>query len=185
MDEETIKRISDAVTKAKVKTNAKARGRVDIGKMARQLGFALFSTNALPAEVVGVMYLNLTGKFSKDLGSTKLIALNKAFDELHQRFAIAHELGHYFLHESNCTEEDWEHAYAMTQDYEEGIEKEACRFAAMLLMEKKSFIESYEVLKKDIDNEEVDIIEKLSLQFGAPQSAVKRRMSELGLAYAA
>ena len=180
-DKQKITEINDAVIKTKQKANMNARGRIDIGKMARQLGFVLLSTAALPSDIIGVMYLNLTGRFSQDLGSKKMIALNKAFDTLHQRFAIAHEIGHYVMHETNRIDADWEHAYAMTQDDEEGIEGEANRFAAILLMEKRSFIDEFEKLSKNPDNETSDIIESLSLKFGAPQSAVRRRIDELEL----
>jgi len=181
--QDKLQMIRENVIKAKEKSNAPARGPVDVVKMAKQLGFAVLSTPAFPTEIVGVMYLNLTGKFSKDLGSKKLIALNENYDKKHQRFAIAHEVGHFFMHDNDCKEDDWEHAYTMTQDNEEGIEGEACRFAAMLLMEEKSFKKSFDELKLDNENEEIDIIEKLSNEFGAPQSSVKRRINELGLSY--
>lgn len=181
--QDKLQMIRENVIKAKEKSNAPARGPVDVVAMAKQLGFAVLSTPALPTEIIGVMYLNLTGQFSQDLGSRKLIALNENFDDKHQRFAIAHEIGHFFMHDNDCKEDDWEHAYTMTQDDEKGIEGEACRFAAMLLMEERSFRQSFNELKKDNNNEAIDIIEKLSNKFKAPQSSVKRRISELKMSY--
>ena len=96
LGEELIKKIQKKVEEAKIEANAKARGYVDVESMARQLGFARIDTGVLPANIIAVMYLNLTGKFSVDIGSKKLIATNNSYDEFHQRFAIAHELGHYF-----------------------------------------------------------------------------------------
>lgn len=196
MEPVVLEKITNAVEEAKIETNAKARGYVDVESMVHQLGFARINTDVLPANIVAVMYLNLTGKFSIDIGSKKLIATNKVYDEFHQRFAIAHELGHFFIHaREKCHEDNWEHpayaqfqddgdylAYAMTKDNEEKIEAEANRFAAILLMEEKSFTEALEEAKSKPGAEKIDIIEILSEKFGAPKSAVKRRVEELGLA---
>ena len=102
------------------------------------------------------------------------------YDEQHQRFAIAHELGHYFMHLDYCMDKE-NPVFLQTKDDEHGIEAEACKFAAMLLMDKDKFIEAYKSIKEVKKKRTMDVIRELSQRFVSPQSAVKRRIIELGI----
>lgn len=73
---------------------------------------------------------------------TSYIAVNDKESSVRQRFTIAHELGHYFLHTTKQTFVDFRHN-------DENVirnpkERQANQFAAALLMPKK-------VLQKDIE----------------------------------
>lgn len=88
-------------------------------------------------------------------------------------FTVAHELGHYFLHEDKDTDVFLrEQILNLTEESREN-EKEANWFAASLLMPEK-LIEKYYLLTKDID--------VLSTLFGVSPTAVYYRLKNLHLA---
>jgi Zn-dependent peptidase ImmA (M78 family) len=86
---------------------------------------------------------------------------------LRDRFTVAHELGHYFLHSDQGAEPIIAYRRGSTR-----IEWEANWFAAALLMPKHAF----EVACKETGN-----ITRIALQFGVSQEAAKVRKDALGL----
>ena len=157
----------------------------DVLKMARQLGFAVRDFYRLPANVIGFMFLKMDDKMKKLVNSEMLIGLNAQADEAHKRFAAAHEIGHYIMHYDICRDKE-NPVFFQTKDDEHGIEAEACKFAAMLLMDKEAFRQNYTELRQSAPNKdsyesELYCIRRLSDIFKAPQASVRRRIQELNL----
>ena len=176
-----IKEIQDYVDEAMMQTDMDSDYWVDVEAMARRLGFAVrrLVFKDIP-EVIGMMVINdLSDKMKRQTGAKKLIALNSEYDEPHLRFAIAHEIGHYFMHKPDCLDGTNPVYFTQIKDNEEGIEEEACRFAAMLLMDKRQFKNAYEKLKAFSEMREIDVIRDLSKLFIVPQKAVQRRIQEI------
>ena len=171
--------IQEAVNAALIEASMEPHVPFDIKKMAEQLGFAVRNFYRIPAHIIGIMFLQMDEKMSKMVNAERLIGLNPQYDLPHQRFAIAHELGHYQMHQEQCMHED-NPVFFQTKDDEIGIEQEACKFAAFILMDKNQFSKAYNALKAK-QCEPIEIIRSLSKQFVAPQSSVVRRIKELRL----
>lgn len=110
-----------------------------------------------------------------------VIAVNPAHHINRQRFTIAHELGHYFLHEGleEHVDQNFRIAWRNADSSKaiNWIEIQANRFAAELLMP-TSF------LKRDLDS--LDKIEKrtvalLARKYVVSPEAMKIRLSQLGI----
>lgn len=180
LDKETVNRIQGFVDDAMMQTDAIPQPAVNVEKMAKTLGFAVRRLVLNLPNVIGLMVIDaMDEQMKKKAGSDKLIALNNRYDEPHLRFAIAHEIGHYFMHNSECKKGTNPVYFTQIEDNEEGIEEEACRFAAMLLMDKAKFQEAYENLKSNRALREIDVIRELAQLFAVPQKAVQRRIGEL------
>ncbi len=172
-EEDIQKKVDDALIEANIFPDIP----LNIKAMAQQLGFAIREFKTLPANVIGCMFLKMEPRMAQLVKSNKLIGLNASSDEYHKRFAIAHEIGHYIMHYDFCKDKE-NPVFLQVRDNEKGIEAEACKFAAMLLMNRKDFSKAYH----EIENlEEIDIIRQLSKKFQAPQASVRRRIEELKL----
>lgn len=179
-DDIDINKIQLAVDNAFIDTNTEPSAPVDIIAIAKRLGFTIHEFATFPSDVVGAMFLTLSEKLRKLVPSSKLIGLNKNYDLAHKRFAVAHELGHYFLHKDRCLN-GANPVFFHTKDDENGIEAEACKFAALILMDKRIFKKMYSDMKLNDKNRDIDIIRTLSKKFNVPQKAIQRRITELGL----
>lgn len=178
-----ITKIQDAVDRALIEADITDCKPVDIELMAKKIGFVVkrIQFRSISSKIQGLMLLDsMPGDMQKKIGSNKLILLNSEYDVKHQRFVVAHELGHYYLHRDECKNKK-NPVFAQIEDDEIGIEAEACRFAAMILMDEKIFSSAYKELKNNSENREIEIIRNLSAQFEVPQMAVKRRIAELNL----
>lgn len=104
-----------------------------------------------------------------------LIGVNSEESPLGQRFTIAHELGHFFLHKSKDAFVDHRHR-GFAKDEKE---KEANVFAAAFLMPRKKITAD---IKELISNgiSEVEI-ESLSKKYEVSQEAMTYRLINLGL----
>ena len=113
---------------------------------------------------------NVSGVFSR-----KDQEIYVAADESPNRkaFTVAHELGHYFLHEDKQTDVFLREQILNITEESRETEKEANWFAAALLMPEK-LIKKYYDLTKDIDI--------LATIFGVSPTAVYFRLKNLGLA---
>lgn len=178
--------IQKTVDNALIDTDVFRLDPVDVIGMARKLGFAVegFSLNNFPRELIAFM---LTKGFDEELKrhckAEKLIALRRDYSIEQKRFAVACELGHYFLHE-DCFGETHPVFVSPPQDgnyVEDWKDEEARKFADFLLMDERTFREGFADLKQDPENREIDIIRKLAKVFAVPQKAVERRIKELGL----
>ena len=101
---------------------------------------------------------------------TKTIYLNQEHSATRNLFTVAHELGHYTLHQGSQNRFDDKHKY---NKEEQEREQEANNFAGELLMPQYKFLEMY---KKFAGN-----INKLADIFGVSQRAIEVRAFNLGL----
>lgn len=113
--------------------------------------------------------LSVSGAYDK-----KEKAILIASDEPAERieFTIAHELGHFFLHEKKQTDIFYRKQMFHLNDENKEEEKEANWFAASLLMPKKSVFDYYPVAPD---------LETLSTLFGVSITAVYYRLKNLGI----
>ena len=154
-------------------------------KVANKLNFHYGdSLSLLVKRLGGEISIGNTGKEDAESGS---ILINKKakfkifisqFTSIERdRFTIAHELGHLFLHYPNIREKMEENSifratrYVDTNDKQQQVaEREANWFAASLLMPQERFTEIYKQGEK-----------KAEIEFQVSTSAVRIRAKSLGL----
>jgi Zn-dependent peptidase ImmA (M78 family) len=144
---------------------------VPVEKLVKKLGLLLVP---LPAddEISGAIIRN---------GKEVVIAVNPAHHTNRQRFTVAHELGHYFLHEGLEKHVDQNFRVAW-RDAESSkavnwTEIQANRFAAELLMPTRFMV-------KDIDSLEAinaHTVALLARKYVVSPDAMKIRLSQLGI----
>jgi Zn-dependent peptidase ImmA (M78 family) len=123
----------------------------------------------------------LSGMIATQGGHT-VIGINSSQSKNRQRFTLAHEIGHYVLHNYNMhvdrsfviRNRDSKSSMAIDPD-----EIEANRFAAELLMPK-------DLLESDLDEFDVDIedagtIRHMAERYGVSEQAMTLRLVNLGL----
>lgn len=109
-----------------------------------------------------------------------LIGVNSEEAAVRQRFTIAHELGHYFLHPQKDAFVDYRKHKDSKKDAVTTIkERQANMFAAALLMPRKNLIKDFKNVAKGLSDEEVTII--LSKRYEVSDDAMKFRLKNLGL----
>jgi Zn-dependent peptidase ImmA (M78 family) len=126
------------------------RAPIPVDKIAKEIGIQI-KLDKVDAD--------LSGFIVRDKGKRALIGANKSHHPNRQRFTIAHELGHYFLHAGHTVHLD-EGRLAYTVNLrnsdsskgEDNDEREANLFAAELLMPAK-------FLRQDLDGVELDLLE--------------------------
>jgi Zn-dependent peptidase ImmA (M78 family) len=107
-----------------------------------------------------------------------IIRIDLGYGEQQQRFTIAHELGHLFLHMRFGTEK-WYNEVKLGDNYNRvmglysAVEGEANEFADVLLMPKAKF--------EKAASENTNSVDKIAIHFNVPNSAVVRRGRSLGL----
>jgi len=140
---------------------------VNVEEIAKK--FNIFISQAPSKEFSGLLYRKEEVAF---------MAINSSEPLVRQRFTIAHELGHYFLHHSKDT-------FIEYRDNDRNVIKgpkeiEANQFAAELLMPKK-FIEkeinNFE--DKTIDSEKISYLAK---RFHVSEEAMSFRLMNLNIA---
>lgn len=143
---------------------------VDVNGLARRLGI-----------VVRTMHLdnNQSGFIRKEIHGGFTIGLNRGDGEKRQRFTLAHELGHYFLH-SDLLEPGGEHFDRLyTGHNDSGVlspsdESQANRFAAELLMPKAHVSRMWRANPTEHW--------RMAREFGVSSKAMAWRLVNLGLA---
>ncbi|EEO34012.2 hypothetical protein MBAG_02964 [Coprobacillus sp. D7] len=147
-----------------------------IANILNKVGFKIFSLD---------MDDNLSGRigiakeFEKMLGSRKILQINSKDNRGHQRFTMAHELGHYIFDYNG--HEEYANAYSLAEDdVNSPGEMRVNRFAAALLMPKNIFIDKY-IARKTLGLDEVSICKSLAEEFEVSETAVSKRIVELGL----
>lgn len=155
-------------------TNELARAKmttpVDVFGLARRLGIYV-KTQSLPDKQSGYIRKELSGDFT--------VGINRNDGELRQRFTLAHELGHYFLH-SDLLEPGGSHFDRLYSGHNDsGVlsprdETQANKFAATLLMPKSH-------VQREWTNHRPHHW-RLAKQFGVSSSAMAWRLVNLGLA---
>jgi Zn-dependent peptidase ImmA (M78 family) len=101
------------------------------------------------------------------------IFVNEKDNHLRQRFTIAHELGHFFMHRKDDVTKG--SLISFRGERTKG-ETEADQFAAELLMPEKRLMEAYE-------NEIFPTARKLAEIFGVSKAAMMFRLDRLNLVY--
>ena len=119
-------------------------------------------------QISGVIYLDY-----QDGKKIQQILINDNDIEPRQKFTIAHELGHYFLH---VDPNDTLHTMISFRGAKNRREKEADIFAAELLMPKKLVEKEYESLP-------FPTASFLANVFGVSKLAMQYRLNEMGLNY--
>lgn len=110
------------------------------------------------------------------------IVINSLQSPLRQRFTIAHELGHFFLHDKNSLYLD-KKVFFRNNDSKEGnfkIEIEANNFAANLLMPKKR-IENFIINYKHFDPHNEEHLKAIAKKFEVSQIAITYRLINLNI----
>ncbi|MGL5715062.1 MAG: ImmA/IrrE family metallo-endopeptidase [Paraclostridium sp.] len=123
----------------------------------------------------------VSGAIVKHEDGTIEILVNENDTYERQRFTIAHELGHYFLHLKNAPQYERVDMHRAT-GYSTNIpqEVEANNFAAALLMNETTVLKKF-LVAKDFGLGVVGSIDYLSNQFGVSKQAMQYRLRNLGL----
>lgn len=109
-----------------------------------------------------------------------LIGVNDDESSARQRFTIAHELAHFFLH----TKKDAFVDYVQYRDHIESVkrspqEREANMFAAALIMPRKSLEKDFKsIAKKGLSDDEID---SLAIKYQVSSEAMRFRLLNLNL----
>lgn len=138
----------------------------DIGEIVEKLGgeISYFHLEKI-RKLHGSIFIHETGKFD--------IALPVFTNSRQDRFTIAHELGHYFLHEPRSKAFAARQAYV--QESDDRAEWEANWFAAGFLMPTKAFGEALEQFP---DRDDSDVPNALAVQFGVSREAATIRLRD-------
>ncbi|PIZ78887.1 MAG: hypothetical protein COY01_02925 [Candidatus Pacebacteria bacterium CG_4_10_14_0_2_um_filter_40_20] len=109
-----------------------------------------------------------------------LIGVNSTESHVRQRFTIAHELGHFFLHPKQDSFVDYRDNNTDKKDIRRSPrEKQANAFAAALLMPRSKLIKDVKVIfKQGIDESD---IAKLAEKYEVSEEAMKYRLMNLHL----
>jgi len=159
------KRASDLLEKYEM-TNAF----IDLEKICKELGINIHIMNIDPLEkkhgrqISGALFI---------ADGRKDIIVNEKDVPERQRFTIAHELGHYFLHHDSNSETD---AIISFRGERNNLEFQADQFAAELLMPPGRLKEEYKKLS-------VPSISALAKKFNVSNAAMHYRLDTLGMDY--
>ena len=138
-----------------------------------------FSENITEEIIKGAWQESIKGYDESDISFT--IRINENNVKTRQRFSIAHELGHLFLH-MGYLKDDW-NAIPVGEKYKRelgtytAIEEEANEFAGAFLMPSSLFIEK----AKKTASESYYNLDKIAEYFNVSVSAVLYRGRNLGL----
>jgi len=145
---------------------------VPVDKITKKLKLLLYP---LPADD------EISGAIIRKAGQRVIIAVNPAHHINRRRFTIAHELGHYFLHEGleEHVDENFRVAWRNADSSKaiNWIEIQANRFAAELLMPTR-FLETDLDSLENIDKRTVAL---LATKYIVSPEAMKIRLSQLGI----
>ncbi len=168
-------------------------------KHVRRLALRLLSEHAIDSAPVPVADIaddlgvavqfapaqdDLSGFLLRDHGAKRsVIGVNSGHSESRQKFTIAHELGHFLLHDYEDIHVDRGFSVKLrsgkSSEGTDDEEKEANLFAAELLMP-KHFIESDLDEIEDLDLVDEDVIAELASKYGVSTQAMTFRLSYLG-----
>jgi Zn-dependent peptidase ImmA (M78 family) len=130
----------------------------------------------------------LSGFLVRNTASGKaVIGVNKGHSKARKRFTIAHELGHYLLHEGELVHFDAERPGFRVNLRSDGsdsdMEREANLFAAELLMPAKFLERDSRIKKLDLLDEKssTDILAPVAKEYGVSVQALTYRLANLGL----
>jgi len=151
---------------------------INVKSLSKKIGIKLVETD-LPDDISAIIDL-------EDFKSPYIL-VNKAHHPVRQRFSIAHELGHYFLHKPTKVHVDKNFSTIFKRDQNSStalipIEIEANKFAAHLLMPEELILNQLSsVIKKDINLSVDDFVLELSNQFKVSTASMRFRLQNLGV----
>lgn len=147
-----------------------------IANILNKVGFKIYS---LEMDETLSGRIGIANEFKEILGSKKILQINSKDNRGHQRFTMAHELGHYIFDYDGHNR--YANAYSLAEDdVNSPGEIRVNRFAAALLMPKNIFIDKYSA-RKTLGLDEVSICKSLAEEFEVSETAVSKRIVELGL----
>jgi len=146
---------------------------VDVERLAKRLGLRVVEEK-LEGEISGMLYRD---------GERAVILINQDDAPVRKRFSMAHELGHYHLHESSSVFVDRRVRFRDSTS-SQGIFKEeieANSFAAELLMP-ESFVlqETVRLRGRRFPLSDEELIEELAKRFQVSRQAMEVRLANLG-----
>ncbi len=146
---------------------------VNIVDLCNKHGLKVFE-ECLPPNVAGFIVVQKEN-FNK-YNTNKLIVVNTANSPGRKRFTIAHELGHYVLH--NKSGELYAHRDAGQSG---GIETEANVFASCVLMPESAIDEAVQELKESFwgDIDDASLVHYISERFAVSNEAATVRLRQL------
>lgn len=136
---------------------------LDISEVINKIGIKVFSDD---------LGLDISG-FIEKRNSQWVIGINKYQIYQRQRFTLAHELGHYVLHQSQIESGRITDQNLFRDDTNNPIEKEANNFAGDLLMPAEEF--RTQIIQKQVRDFSV-----LAETFGVTIAAARYRAYQLG-----
>lgn len=174
-----FKKVTDAAVQLLINSKV-TRAPVDVVKIAKLSGVIVEQTD-LGDEVSGLLVIH---------SGQGVIAYSPDQGDQRKRFTIAHELGHYILHNQDSADavfvdKDFIVKYRSQKAYSEievRQEQEANAFAASLLMPKDLIFE--ELKKERLQSmSESELIEELARIFDVSIPAMTFRLSNLNILY--
>lgn len=109
-----------------------------------------------------------------------LIGVNSEEASVRQRFTIAHELGHFFLHPQKDAFVDYRNHKDSKRDLVTTLkERQANSFAAALLIPRKNITKDFKNSAKGLSDYEITNI--LAARYEVSEDAMKYRLKDLGL----
>jgi Zn-dependent peptidase ImmA (M78 family) len=134
---------------------------------------------------ITVKYESLSADISGALmrkAGVAVIAINKDHSQTRKNFSLAHELGHYWLHQDDevFLDKSIMHRDAKSARGDDWKEIQANQFAASLLMPKQALEKAFDgQLATTQDRDE--IVKTLAKQFGVSARAMELRLMNLAL----
>ncbi len=150
---------------------------VPVISIAKALGIEIQSENVAD---------NLSGFLIRSTDSGKaVIGVNKGHSKARKRFTIAHELGHYLLHEGELVHFDAERpgfrVNYRSESSSSEMEREANLFAAELLMPARFLERDSRIKRIDLLEEKSEVLEQVAEDYGVSVQALTYRLANLGL----
>lgn len=150
-----------------------------IVKIVKGFGFQPYK-ETMEDGLSGDIYIN--GDTYNEYGHAQVILVNKKEELFHQRFVMAHELGHYlfdFLGNPKYYDKNIKFTNEYRRDQHETLEeKRANLFAANLLMPRNAFIKQYRIAL-NADKRPLFLLIYLSKFFEVTIESVERRIIEV------
>ena len=133
---------------------------VDVHEIARRMKITIVRDPFLP----------VSGEFSLEEKKRPLVKVNTSENSLRQRFALAHEYGHFVLNHGPQFPDPVSNFFENVRDRKE---VEANRFAVALLMPEPA-------VRFFADKEKITSVEKLSKHFDVSSTSMIYRLQNLG-----
>lgn len=122
---------------------------------------------ALDLKIQRVSLPNNISGYLKEINGKWEIGVNSLHHPNRQRFTIAHELGHYFLHRDRAPFEDG--LLFRKENQLNSLEREANQFASLLLMPSHEF-------RRALNNQHISEVAKM---FGVSEQAARYRLQHI------